>query len=147
MNAGMLLAELAQKPRQHILGDGRRSSKGKLPSVVTSEGYNLALYLNEKRIDLLRVPEEYRTGQRQRDLRPSAIKHLNTKFLLKRLDLEAYRRLSEVQFFGGFAEAELFGNCPEDHNTKVFETRHSTIRTPPYGGRENRRRFLAVHSI
>jgi hypothetical protein len=135
MNAGMLLAELAQKTRQDILSDGRGSSKGKLPCVVAGEDYDIVLYLNEKRIDLLRVPEEDLASRRQRDLRPCTIKYLNAKFLLKRLDLEAHRRLSEVQFFGGFAEAKLLRNCPEDHDAEVFETSHLRIRTPVCGHR------------
>jgi hypothetical protein len=47
-----------------------------------------------------------------------------------RLDLEAYSGLREVQFFGGFAKAELLRNGTEDHETEVFEARHWMIRTP-----------------
>ena len=63
---------------------------------------------------------------------PITIKELNTNILFQRLDLETHSGLRKVQFFGGLAEAELFRNCPEDHETEVFKTRHSMIRTPVY---------------
>ena len=51
MNAGMLFAELAEKTRQHILSDGRGGSEGKLPGMFPGEGYNIALNLNDKRME------------------------------------------------------------------------------------------------
>jgi hypothetical protein len=65
---------------------------------------------------------------------PGAIEQLHTEILLKRLDLEADRRLREIQLFGGLSEAALLRNCPKDHDTEVFKTCHSMIRIPGSGG-------------
>jgi hypothetical protein len=67
-------------------------------------------------------------------VRSRAIKQLHAKILLKRLDLEAHCGLREIQFFSGLAEAELFRNCPEDHETEIFKTRHSMIKAPARDG-------------
>ncbi len=81
-----------------------------------------------------------------------AAKELNARILLQRLDLETHSGLREIQFFGGLAGAELFRNCPEDHETKIFESRHSMNRTPALGSRceyrsragQNRRGMSAI---
>ena len=74
-------------------------------------------------------------------MRSCSIEELNTDILLQRLDLEAHSGLREIQFLSGLAEAELFRNCPEDHETEIFEARHSKIRTLAHDGlREYRSR-------
>ena len=82
------------------------------------------LRLNEKCIHLLRVLKENPSGRRHRDVGSGAVKELNSKILLERLDLETHSGLCEIQFIGGLAEAELFRNRPKDHETEVVETRH-----------------------
>jgi hypothetical protein len=57
-------------------------------------------------------------------VRTAAIEQLHTKIFFKRLDLETYRGLGQVQFFCGLAETELFRNCAEDHDSEVLKARH-----------------------
>jgi len=87
------------------------------------------LSLDEEHIHLDCVIKEYPPGRGYRDVGARAVKKLNAKILLQRLDLEAHSGLREIQFFSGLAEAELFRNCPEDHETEIFKTRHSMIKT------------------
>jgi hypothetical protein len=116
-----------------------------LPGVLTAQGCNLVLSLDEKRIDLLSVIKKNPSGRRQSDVRPSAIKELNAKILLKRLDLETHGGLREIQLFSGLAEAELFRYCPEDHETEIFEAGHSIIRTLARGGLREHRSRTGMH--
>ena len=98
--------------------------------MFSAEGGNFVFGLSEKRAHLLRVLKKDLSRRRKRDVRPGTIEELNAKIFLKRLDLKAHRGLREVEFFGGFAEAELFRNRAKDDGTEVFEARHGMIRTP-----------------
>jgi hypothetical protein len=98
--------------------------------VFSAQGSNL-MFSHPKGacLDLFTIVKKDDPAAGQRDVRSRAIKELNANILFKRLDLEAYCGLREVQFFGGLAKAELLRNCPEDHETEIFEARHSMIRT------------------
>jgi hypothetical protein len=102
--------------------------------MFSAQDDNLVLSLDEERIHLGCVFKEYTPGWCQRDVCARSVKQLNANILLQRLDLEAHSGLREIQFFGGLSEAELFRNCPEDHKTEVFKTRHSMIKTQAHDG-------------
>jgi len=87
--------------------------------MFSAQGDNLVLSLDEERIHLGCVFKEYPPGWCYRDVCARSVKQLNAKILLQRLDLEAHSGLREIQFFSGLAEAELFRNCPEDHETEI----------------------------
>jgi len=95
----------------------------------SAQGGDFVLSLDEKHIHLGCVLKKNTPGWCHRDVGPRSVKQLNTKILLQRLDLEAHRGLREIQVFSGLAEAELFGNCAEEHETEVFEACHSIIKT------------------
>jgi len=59
----------------------------------------------------------------------TAIEELDANIFLKRLDLEAYRGLRQIQLFRGLAEAVLLGYSSENDQAKIVETRHRTIRS------------------
>jgi hypothetical protein len=100
--------------------------------MFSAQGGDLALSLDEVRIHLRCVLKKDPPRWCHCDVCARAVKKLNAKILLQRLDLKAHCGLREIQFFSGLAEAELFRNCPEDHETEVFEARHSIIRSPFY---------------
>jgi hypothetical protein len=65
--------------------------------------------------DLFTITEKNDCSLGQRDVRSRAIKELNAKLLLKRLDLQAHGRLCKIQSLGGLAKAEMFRYFPKDH--------------------------------
>ena len=97
MNAGMLLAELAQKAGQHILSDSCGSAKGELARVLSAERGNVSFSLSEERANLLRISKKNTTGLCQGNVRPGAIEELNAKILFKCLYLKANCRLRKIQ--------------------------------------------------
>ncbi len=92
--------------------------------MFSAQGDDLALSQDKKRIHLGCVLKEYTSGWGHRDMGARSVEQLNAKILLQRLDLKAHRGLREIQFFSGLAEAELFRNCPEHHETKILKIRH-----------------------
>jgi hypothetical protein len=53
---------------------------------------------------------------------------LRAQVLLQSLDLHAYRRLRQVEFFRRLAKAALLCNRPENHQAEVLEACHGTIK-------------------
>jgi hypothetical protein len=107
--------------------------------MFSAQGDNFVLSLAEEGIHLGCVFKEYPPGWCYRDVCARPVKQLNAKILFQRLDLEAYSGLREIQFFSRLSEAELLRNCPEDHKTEVFKTRHSMIKTQAQDGQCQRR--------
>jgi hypothetical protein len=87
------------------------------------------LSLYQKRLDPFKITPKRLSSRRQRDVSSHPIEELNAKVLLQRFDLETHGWLRLLQTFRRLAQAELFRNRPEDHETEVFEACHSMIRT------------------
>ena len=120
----MLFAELAEKTGQYILSNRCGCTKRQLAGVFTAQGCDPVFGLKQKRIDLSCVIEQHSASIGQCDVRSATIEWLHTEVFFKRLDLETYCRLRQVQLFRCLAETELFRHCPEDHDSEVLKARH-----------------------
>src|SRR5580698_2049896 len=128
-HARMLHAELAQQPRKHILGNrGRRAQREPTRMIAVQGGYPI-LGFGQHIARSARMFEQNPASRGQLCLGARAIKKLHAKVLFESLDLQAYRRLCEIQLLGSLPEAGLLRDRAKDHQPKVVKTSHCIIKS------------------
>src|SRR5260370_3143696 len=114
----MLAAEVAKDAWKDVLREGGGRAEWQLAGMLSADGSDVVLGLQEERVHLSSVAEQDLAGAGEGDVSSGAVEELNAEVVLERLDLEADGWLREEEMLGRLAEAEMLGHRKKDDQTE-----------------------------